>query len=231
MNTQTPLLILHGALGAKDQFEALKKDLSENFEVHTLNFSGHGGLPFAKDFSIDRFKEELKVYIQDNALEGANIFGYSMGGYVTLRLLYEEPNIISKLFTLGTKFDWTPESAAQEVKMLNPEKIEEKVPAFAQALAKRHQPNDWKEVLLRTKDLMLQLGNGSALTLKDFQKIESPVIIGIGDQDNMVSLEESKNVADLLPHGALKIFEGFKHPIEQVNTGQLATALSDYFKN
>ena len=36
------LLLLHGALGSKEQFTALNEQLSSEFEVHTLDFEGHG---------------------------------------------------------------------------------------------------------------------------------------------------------------------------------------------
>ena len=54
-----------------------------------------------------------------------------MGGYVALQLANKHPKYVQKIITLGTKFAWDKETAAKEVKMLNPEKIEEKIPAFA----------------------------------------------------------------------------------------------------
>ena len=46
--------------------------------------------------------------------------------------------MIQKVFTLATKFEWTPDIAQKEIKMLDAAKIAEKIPAFAQLLEKRH---------------------------------------------------------------------------------------------
>jgi esterase/lipase len=47
------ILLLHGAIGAKDQLQPLADALKDRYIVHTLNFSGHGGEAFAKeDISI-----------------------------------------------------------------------------------------------------------------------------------------------------------------------------------
>jgi len=42
------LLLLHGALGSKEQLAALALKLKDKYVVHTLNFNGHGGRPFPK---------------------------------------------------------------------------------------------------------------------------------------------------------------------------------------
>lgn len=223
--SENPLLLLHGALGSAEQLEPLQTHLAQHFIVHALKFSGHGGKPFAGDFSIALFADEVLTFLNQNEIEQANVFGYSMGGYVALHLAKQHPERVGKIFTLGTKFDWNPGTAEREVRMLNPTKIQEKVPAFADALAKRHQPNDWKVVITKTATMLQNLGNGAALNAEDFAKIQQPVTIGIGSQDNMVSLEESEATANLLPKGRLLLLSEFKHPIEQANFITLADAI------
>lgn len=228
--SKLPIIVLHGALGSTEQLSPLKDELDKNFEVHFLNFSGHGGQPFAEEFSIAQFAHELAQYIEEHQLAPANIFGYSMGGYVALQLAHDQPDLVNKIYTLGTKFDWTPSTAANEIKMLNPEKILEKVPKFAEALAQRHKPNDWREVMQRTADLMLALGNGQALTPQSFNTINQEVVVGIGEEDNMVSIEESSEVANALLNGTLKKYPNLKHPVELVDAKELAKNLRQFFK-
>ena len=163
-------------------------------------------------------------------IKKANIFGYSMGGYVGLHLSKNYPGLVNKIFTLGTKFDWTPESSAREVKMLNPEKIEEKVPQFANLLKERHYPIEWKAVLRKTADMMHRLGNGEGLSPDQFSEIRHDVTISVGEEDNMVSIEESKVVSDQLNNGVFKTFASFEHPIEKVNQLELVNNLIEFFE-
>ena len=78
-------------------------------------------------------------------------------------LAKQQPERVGRIMTLATKFHWDEPTAQKECGMLDADKIEAKVPAFAAALAKRHAPNNWKEVLNRTKDMLLAMGNDLSL--------------------------------------------------------------------
>jgi len=211
------LLLLHGALGSKNQFSTIKKKLTTSFEVHDLNFDGHGGVPADKDYSIDLFTHNALDYLDQKRIDQVVIFGYSMGGYVGLNMALRYPQRIKKVITLGTKFDWSYTSAQKEVDKLNPSVIEAKVPHFAQKLQQEHHPLDWKDVVQKTGNMMLAMGKGEKLKDEDLRRIEVPVFVGIGTLDSMVSLEESDYAVSLLPQAKLIKMEGAKHPIEKVD--------------
>jgi pimeloyl-ACP methyl ester carboxylesterase len=206
---------LHGALGSKDQFNILAEHFSGHFTIHTLNFEGHGSDISTNDFSMDRFVKNVLEYIEINKINGCNIFGYSMGGYVALKLAKDFSDKIGKIITLGTKLKWNPSIAENEIKMLDPVKIEKKVPAFAEVLRKRHHPADWKIVLNKTAAMIHGLGNGNALKPEEFKLINNPVVIALGSDDKMVSVEESLEVVEQLPEGKFVLLEGLGHLFEE----------------
>lgn len=224
------LLLLHGALGAASTLHPLQQLLEADFNVHTLNFRGHGGsqTPLGP-FRIELFAEDILRYLDQHQLQQVDIFGYSMGGYVALYLALQHPDRVGRIFTLATKFAWSPETAAKEVKMLQPEKVQEKVPAFAAALARRHQPNEWQEVMRRTADMMQHLGSYPMLTEETLPRIPVPVRVSVGDRDNMVSLQETAWAYRHLPNASLQVFPGTHHPLEKVNLGQLEHELRQFF--
>ncbi len=162
------ILLLHGALGSLEQFDFLQTQLSANFIVHTINFSGHGGLPIPDEgFSIELFAKDVLNYLDEKKISSINIFGYSMGGYVALHLALHHPQRIKSVFTLATKFDWSAESTSREVKMLNTEMMEKKIPSFVGILQERHSPIDWKIIVEQTASMMEALSN--PLSESDFQ--------------------------------------------------------------
>lgn len=216
------LILLHGALGSAARFNELIPLLETHFNVITFHFEGHGGRPANGPYSIARFTENVLEAMAARSLEKAAIFGYSMGGYVALNLALHHPGKVEKIITLGTKFNWTKETADRETRMLQPEKMKEKIPAFVAHLKAAHQPLPWKEVVTKTAGMMRDLGNGACLKTKDLQNIPHPVLISIGEQDTMVTLEESEAAALALPHGALHIFGGFPHPLEKTDHQALA---------
>ena len=223
------LLLLHGAIGAKSQFDPLIEKLKENYTIHTLNFSGHGGAEMPENFRIELFASEVLEYLTKNNLNNINIFGYSMGGYVALYIAKQHPEKMGRIFTLATKFEWNAEIAINETKMLNASKIAQKIPAFAEALKKRHFPNDWIAILQKTAEMMVAMGNNNPIHLEDFRTISVPVRIAIGDQDVMVNLEETIAVYRKLPNASLTVFPATSHPIEKLNLNQLAFELRMFF--
>lgn len=222
------ILLLHGALGAKTQLQDLANRLSKSFDVHLLNFSGHGGESFKEDFNVPQFATEVLTYIDSFHNKKFGVFGYSMGGYVALYLERNHPGTFSAIFTLATKFDWNTESSAKEATMLNPEKLQEKVPAFALELEKRHSPNDWKTLLQHTANMMIEMGENPPLKTEDFNSIKIPVMIGHGDLDKMVSAQETRQVVQALPNGFFKSYTNWPHPIEKVDIELLAADV-EYF--
>jgi pimeloyl-ACP methyl ester carboxylesterase len=216
-------LLLHEALGSRTQLEPLKNILSErNQRVYSLNFSGHGGELFSKDgFGIDVFAQDVIRFLDEEKIEIIDIIGYSMGGYVASWLAHQYPSRVGSLITLGTKFDWTPESAQREIKKMDPEKIQVKLPAFACLLEHRHAPNDWKELMQRTTEMMFELGEQPLLTEKSISIINHPAKILLGDLDDMADRNYSEAVAAWLPHGEFHLLINTPHPIEKVNLQKL----------
>jgi pimeloyl-ACP methyl ester carboxylesterase len=224
-----PVLLLHGALGSKNQLDPLKISLEESGrEVYSLNFSGHGGTPFSNSFGIEGFAEEVFHFQKEKGLKTTDIFGYSMGGYVALWLAHKHPDSVGRIVTLGTKFDWSPDDAVREVRKVNPDKIEEKIPAFARILQHRHAPHDWKELLHKTAQMMTQLGARPLLTMEILKTIPHPVSVLLGDLDDMADLTFSQRVAEALPHGKFSLLEKTPHPFEKVDVKLLQRIFDIY---
>jgi len=226
------LLLLHGALGAASTLEPLQQALQAHYRVYTLDFSGHGGniLP-EEPFSIDLFAQDVLRLLAQQGIESTHIFGYSMGGYVALRLAQLQPERIKSIFTLATKFGWSPEAAEKETKLLNPEKIALKVPQFAATLAQRHAPQDWKHLMHKTTAMMLQLGAGPVLTSETLPKIPVPAQLAVGDRDHMVSVEETLWAFRLLPSARLLVLPDTRHPLETVPVQRLSKEIMQFTRS
>ncbi|MDX2362430.1 MAG: alpha/beta hydrolase [Crocinitomicaceae bacterium] len=224
------LLILHGAIGASSQFDRLANLLDEYYTIHRFNFEGHGGRATDQPYSIELFSQNLIDYTEEHSLGNPFVFGYSMGGYVTLHAISQGLRV-KKLMTLGTKFNWTPEGAQHEVKLLNPSVIEEKIPKFAAYQESLHSPLDWKIVMQETADMMVRLGNSPVLTSELLNTVQTEVLCCVGLKDSMVTLEETIATVDQLPNGSLHTFEEFEHPIEKVDLEQLCSSIRETLPN
>jgi len=112
--------------------------LEEHYTVHSLDFSGHGEKASSSNYALPHFAKELADYILEHQIQDCKIFGYSMGGYVALKAAANGLYNIQQILTLGTKFNWSTEAAEKEVKMLNPEKMAQKIPHYVNYLKQLH---------------------------------------------------------------------------------------------
>jgi len=224
------LVLLHGALGTGTQFGPLLPFLQDGFDVHTLDLEGHGASPLQnRPLRVEHFAENVMTYLDSAAIAAANIFGHSLGGHIGLYLARFFPKRITGVFTLGTKFHWTPDIAEQESKFLLPDKIKEKVPRFARLLEEKHVTAGWEPLLEKLRELQHHIGRHNPLPDDDIRGISQKVRICVGDRDKTTGLDESIRIYRLLQQGELQVFPGTPHPLEKVSMQNLADAISDFF--
>ena len=225
-----PLVLLHGALGSAAQLQPLVKAMPSGRTVQPFEFAGHGHTPLSPGgFSITAFGKAVIDTLDGYGWPVVDLWGYSMGGYVALYLADAYPDRVRRVMTLATKLAWTPEGAAQEVKQLNPDTIQAKVPRFAKALAERHPALGWTAVLQHTRELLLGLGDAPVVTPDLLARLQQPIRLGLGDRDRMVSLNETLDAYRHLPQGQLEVYPGTPHPLERVAVRRLTQAMMAFF--
>jgi len=224
------LLLLHGALGSPATLEPLAELLAAEFTVKTFSFAGHAGRAVDQEtFTLPRFAEEVLAFLKTHETTSAHVFGYSMGGYAALLAARQQPARFASITTLGTKLDWSPESAAAETRLLDPEKMLAKVPAFAEQLRQRHAPADWAAVVRATAGMMTAAGASPPLAAADFAVLQVPVQVLMGDGDLTPERgDASRILAERLPQVRYAVLPNTPHPIERVNIPDLASRIRDF---
>lgn len=224
------IILLHGALGCKQDLEPLATELkTQDFNPFILGFSGHGDVDFQNRFTIPQFAAELKAFITDKQLKQPAVFGYSMGGYVALYTALHDPEVTGNIVTLATKMNWDPITAQKESRKLDPDQLSEKAPAFVQALNKTH-GNKWQELLKRTGAMMLDIAEHQYLNESNLKNIAQPVMMGLGDKDSMVSVEETRATFGVIPSSRMFMLPGTRHPLETADPVLLAAHIKNFVK-
>ncbi len=222
------ILLLHGALGSKNDFKKIEESLLKHYHVYSINFSGHDSTETAiLELSIENLATQVLRWMEQQKIDSIHIFGYSMGGYVALYLARHYPTKVKKMITLGTKFNWNQEEANQQIRFLNPSKMLEKVPQFAEKLASVYGEDKWKILVNSTAHLMHQLGINHLLD-SDFELIQHSTLLCIGSQDTMVTEEETRHVHSLLKNSNMFIMANTKHPIEEVSIDYLVSTILSF---
>ncbi|GAB2940983.1 hypothetical protein GCM10027048_01760 [Hymenobacter coalescens] len=223
------LLLLHGALASAGQLQPLAERLAADFDVHTFSFGGHGGQPLdAARFTMTHFAAEVTYYLAEHQLEAVHVFGYSMGGYAAVLSAATDPGRIRSITTLGTKFDWSPETAAAEVRMLDAAKMQAKIPQFVEHLQRTHSPTGWDAVVEATAAMMRELGQEPPLHELNLADLTVPVQVLVGEQDQTAGVEASRRFAAYLPNATFEVLPNTPHPLDRVDVAALALRIREF---
>lgn len=224
------LLLLHGALGHPQYFDFIKEHLASTYQIHTPIFSGHVSTQMLSPLTMESYVNELEDYIRKHGLQDLTIFGYSMGGYVALSYAARHPNNVNGVMTLATKMEWTPVVGQREAAMLSPEKIQEKVPKFAQQLASYHGEDHWMQLTRAMANMLVELGNHPILTDEVLAQISVPVLMSSGDKDLMVPPMETLKAVQKIPNAWCCIIPDTIHPFEKINQRLFIALLEDFLR-
>lgn len=93
-----PFVILHGFLGAGDNWKSLGTEFSEQgFEVHLIDQRNHGRSFHDNEFNYDVMVADLKNYLEEHQLQDIILLGHSMGGKTAMLFAVTYPELVSKL--------------------------------------------------------------------------------------------------------------------------------------
>ena len=91
------ILILHGLFGSLDNLRRIAIELSEYFQVHSLDLRNHGKSGHAKEMNYTVMSEDVIGYMNNNNITQANVIGHSMGGKVAMTLALNFKDRIKKI--------------------------------------------------------------------------------------------------------------------------------------
>ena len=224
------LILLHGALGTMEQVDFLLSELKEDYDVHRLNFEGHGESgPTDSPFRMTYFAENVLGYMDEHSINEASFFGYSMGGYVALILAKNHPERVKKVATMGTILQWDEQVSERECRYLYPNKIKEKVPHFAEQLNDRHL-SGWERVVNKTRDMLQYLGTHPDIKGSEWKNINCPVRLHVGDRDATAGLAQTIEIYRKIEQSELVVLPKTGHPITEADKDFLILSLEKFLR-
>jgi esterase len=96
----TPLFILHGLLGSKDNWRSMAKRLSRYQPVFALDLRNHGDSPHVKGMSYRVMADDVLKVAEHEGIKTFNLLGHSMGGKVAMYLALAHQNAINSLIVV-----------------------------------------------------------------------------------------------------------------------------------
>jgi pimeloyl-ACP methyl ester carboxylesterase len=223
------LLLLPGLLGTvSNQWRLFVEPLAARYRLLLVDLRGHGRSEMVDTALIpDRMVQDIIGLLSHLGFESTHVSGYDMGGYLGLMLHLFEPRRVETLFMHATKFYWSKSSADSMRQQLEPETIQIKAPAFADALALEHGGSRWRSLVRRAADLVSYLAD-HGLTERMAASAQCPVMVSVGDRDKLVPVQEAFRLSRALTFGSLLVVPSASHPLNTVDGSLLLTAMLNH---
>lgn len=225
------LLLLPGLLGAiSSQWQQFVKPLATHYRVLLPDLRGHGRSEnAAPELHPQRLMQDTVGFLDHLQADPVHVAGYDLGGYLGLMLHLHQPRRVPTLLLHATKFYWTQEAVAQVRSEFDPDAMAANVPAYADRLAQEH-GSRWRMLVRQAADLCARLGQ-EGLTEGVVRRVQTPVLVSVGDRDELVPLPEALRLSRLLPRGQLLVLPGVRHPLNSVPAVPLLPMMQSFHRS
>lgn len=208
------LLLLPGLLGAiSSQWRQFITPLTATHRVILVDYRGHGRSSHAGGpLNPEGMVEDIFGLLDYLGLSAVHIAGYSLGGYLGLMAAAQQPRRIATLLLLSTRYYWSPEGVEKFRQQVDPDFLSQNAPHYANQLAQEHGASRWRALARETADLIATISQ-KGLTEGTLGRLQTPVLVCVGDRDEIVSLPESTRLARLLPQAGLLVLPHTHRPL------------------
>lgn len=231
-SSQDALLLLPGLLGTiNTQWRNFAKPLAKEFSVILMDLRGHGrSTNKAFALNLEQMMQDVVGLLDSLNVHRVHIVGYDFGGYLALMLALNQPRRVQSLIIHATKFYWTPETAQKIREQLDPDKMSETVPAYADQLVQEHGGRHWRELVRQASDLIFSISQ-KGITENMVVHVQCPTLISLGDRDELISLAEAQRLSRVLRQGGLLVLPGVRHPYHSIQPMPLLPMIEHFVKS
>jgi pimeloyl-ACP methyl ester carboxylesterase len=234
-----PLVLVHG-LGDRDEAWApmLKRLKRAGFHVYAPDLLGYGRSPKPQDgdYSITGETKFVYDFIQSLGLQKTDIGGWSMGGWIALKLALDHPELIDRVVVYdpaGVRFQ-----LSEPKKLFEPQTRDDVQRLFStmEPDAKPMPAYIRRDLLRAIQEMQWTIDrNLSSMTENDLlnsriSSLPEPLLIVWGADDHLIPLSVGQQMHQLVPASELDILAGCGHLEPNRCSARAAQATADFLK-
>ena len=215
-----PLILIHGGLLSRSQWEPVIPELVDGFRVITPDSRGHGrSTNPAEELSYALIADDIAALIAALGLRRPLVGGWSDGGQVALELGARHPGAAGALIvgaaypdfeTGGLREAHRALLGADEAGIPDPAHLDAQFGEFAEEIKALHPggAERWRALVRQTAAMWLDY---DGLGPDELRGIQTPVLVLAGDRDELVPLDLSVSLYRALPKAELAICPQLSH--------------------
>jgi len=235
-----PLVLVHGLADRSESWAPMLKRMKRaGFHVYALDLLGAGRSPQPadSDYSISTQEQLVADFIQSLGLQKPDVGGWSMGGWITLKLALDHPELVDRVVVYDSA--GIREQIAGGANVFHP--TDE---ASVQHLADLLEPRGGKLPEFALRDGLRKLQGLQWITDKSMNSMQSgvdllddrlsgftpPLLIVWGNDDQLMPVRIGEKMHSIMPRSELDILEGCGHLAPKTCPSRVAAATADFLK-
>jgi pimeloyl-ACP methyl ester carboxylesterase len=181
--TGRPLVLLHGNLSTIDvDFGGMIPSFAKTRQVIAVEQQAHGHTAdIDRPLTIDNWTGDTAALLRHLGVENADVFGYSSGTDVAIKLAVDHPGLVRKLVLASASYDLdgVHPGLLEGIQDLQPEHLAGS--QFERAYAGvAPRPEDWPVLVGKIKEMDRDIPEWPAETIRNLGK---PTLLVFGDSD------------------------------------------------
>jgi pimeloyl-ACP methyl ester carboxylesterase len=239
------VLLLHGGNQSAHSWDLVSLHLADRYHVYALDQRGHGDSEWSRDvdYSVQAKAADAAAFIDDQRMGLPIVFGHSMGGQVTMRMVLSGAKVKGVvLVDVGPELSPAGIEVVQNFVTRNVEFDD--LDVFLDNVAK-YDPYRPREHIARTvKYNMLRRADGkyvskvdhrraageapAPLQMEDVGGLRSPVLVVRGDESHVLEKDAAVRFVAALPDGRLATVAHAGHNVHGANTPGFLDAIAPF---
>jgi pimeloyl-ACP methyl ester carboxylesterase len=229
-----PLVLLHGASSTgREDFGAQLPRLRRAFTCYLPDARGHARTAYdaANGLALDDLVADLAAFVDGLGFDSFDLVGFSMGGATATAYAVEHPARLRSLVLVGTATEREPRTSVIR-HLADVGRIERQDPAWAAALARRHDPfqgdGGWRRLM---PAIAAFAAAQEPPTPADLRRIEAPALVVVGDRDPVVPVLQAAALARQLRDARLFVVPGCGHEVPAKRPGLFSEGLAGFYRS
>ncbi len=243
------IFFAHGLLLSCRMFDDQVNALKDRYRCVTFDFRGHGRSEVTRDgYDMDTLTQDATGLIERLDCAPCHFLGFSMGGFVSLRLAVRRPDLLRSLILVDTSADPEPRENLFKYKLLNlvarwvgPWAVANQVMPilFSQGFLNDPDRSDlrkrWRNYVIDNHRIGVTRAVTGVITREGvdelLDKISVPTLIMVGEEDLATAPDKSERMRERIPNSRLVTIPlaGHMSPLEEPEA--VTTALKDFLAN
>ena len=229
-----PVVLLHGASSTgREDFGAQLPRLRGALTCYLPDARGHARTVYdaANGLALGDLVADLAAFVDGLGFGAFDLVGFSMGGATALAYAMEHPARLRSLVLVGTATEREPRTSVIR-HLVDVARIDRQDPAWAAALARRHDPfqgeGSWRRLM---PAIAAFVAAQEPPTPAGLRRIEAPVLVVVGDRDPVVPVPQAVALARQLPDARLFVVPGCGHEVPAKRPALFTEGLTGFYRS